>query len=324
MSVLQKLKDRYLIRKNYSVILVDGSHMLHRVRNPINEENLNPNFLAFKFIRTLINLDSKFSGPSEIYVLWDKGVPHYRTEIFSEYKIARRSTDDDSVLRSLEAYRESREILHHYLPRLGIYSILIQDTEADDLATYFLLTRSQDKVLLVSEDRDWELIRSLGVGEKINVDFWRPISEQFYSWKYNYPLGLLYKSILGDGSDGVPGVYGVGPKTAEDLVDRYLWPESKIKNAEVSSDDLKIFSPRNSREKRIYDDLDVVVRNIKVLGYHHVFLNLDLWRDKIGSPGREQLSLSSWQEFARVIESRTLDDYWLGRLSSLLYGGGRE
>lgn len=162
----------------------------------------------------------------EAIFAWDKGHSPRRKEIYPEYKHNRKKewTPEDELWKK-EFYKQT-EILHENLHLLGIKSYQKRQWEGDDLVWGFtsLLTKKypNDIVIIVSTDEDFhQLIDS-------NVHVFSPIKKILYTpQNYRELMGidienfLAYKLLKGDTSDGIPGIVGIGEKTAKTLVNKY-------------------------------------------------------------------------------------------------------
>ena len=155
--------------------------------------------------------------PDRIAVVFDKGRPAYRLELLPEYKGHREETPD--------AFRSQLPLISEVLEALAIPQVSLDGTEADDLiATYArMATMSGLDVLVVTGDRDVfqivdEHVRVLyttrGVTETRLMDP-AAVEERYGVEPARYPM---LAALRGDPSDNIPGVPGVGDKTAAKLL----------------------------------------------------------------------------------------------------------
>lgn len=159
--------------------------------------------------------------PSKVIVCWESsgGSPR-RKKIYSEYKAhryrakpaeARFVPDQQNKLKQLQ-------ILTQALGFLPVVQIFVQDAEADDIIAYLAKHKFQDqKKLIISSDKDYYQLLS----DK-NVTIFDPSKQSFFSYeevrkKYENVLPeniCLLRTIVGDASDNIHGVPGIGLKTA--------------------------------------------------------------------------------------------------------------
>ena len=163
--------------------------------------------------------------PDRAAVVWDQGMPARRTELLPEYK-AQRTEMPEPLQVQLPRLRE-------LLPLLGFSSVSLPDTEADDLmASYAVAARARGwETVLSTADKDLYQI----VGPEIRIysthknDLAAPKATYALleaetvqrKWGINpAQLGDLL-SLVGDSADNIPGVAGIGPKGAANLLNKH-------------------------------------------------------------------------------------------------------
>lgn len=206
------------------LLLIDGNYYVYRSFFAIRELSNSrgePTNAIYGFVKTVRRMLKDLS-PDLAAVLWDEGLPKRRTELQPEYKATR--TEMPVEMRLQIAF--IREIT----PLLGIASIGVPDTEADDLiAAYAVAARARgDAVVIATNDKDLFQL----VDEKCHVystnktDLAAP-TDTFAllgAEKVREKWGVLPKQIgevlalIGDSVDNIPGVDGIGPKTAATLI----------------------------------------------------------------------------------------------------------
>lgn len=168
---------------------------------------------SLKIIRGL------FAG--RIIALWDGR--SWRHEHLSTYKNNRESNPKAVEMR--QAWRNQRPLVQKMLPNLNVAQMTVGNWEADDLAGYLTARaiRMNQEVLLVSADRDWLQLLEPGVmmwdHSKSSL-----ITEGCFSEIMDLPSPkalVEFKALAGDSSDRIPGVGGIGEKTARALLNRY-------------------------------------------------------------------------------------------------------
>jgi len=207
------------------VLLIDGLNLFFRnfaTINFMNKDGVPIGGMA-GFLRSLGSL-IQLTQPTGVYVIFDgQGSSTNRKNLLPEYKSNRginRITNWDTY-DSIEEEGESKvdqiTRLIHYLQCLPVKIGMIDKAEADDMIAYLATKLSKERnsdVIIVSSDKDYLQLAN----PKITV--YRPISKKFYKAKEvaeEYGIHsdnfIIYKTLLGDKSDKIDGIRGLGPKT---------------------------------------------------------------------------------------------------------------
>jgi 5'-3' exonuclease len=206
------------------VLLIDGLNLFFRnfaMMNFVNEQGVHIGGLG-GFIRSLNSLINQIK-PTSVYVVFDGiGSSVNRKNLLPEYKSGRnlvRITNWDAF-DSLEDEHDSKidqvVRLVHYLKCLPVKTLSFDKVEADDIIAYLsniLPNKHNSQVFIVSNDKDFVQL----VDEKVIL--FRPGDKEYYTKKLvKEKFGvlaenfILYKTLLGDQSDKVAGVKGLGEK----------------------------------------------------------------------------------------------------------------
>ena len=170
--------------------------------------------------------DRNLQKPTHFAVIFDSARKTFRNEIYSDYK-ANRSEAPDDLAPQFEYIRKS--VLAFNLP-----SVELSNYEADDLiATYVeKILKGGAKVTIVSSDKDLMQLY------KKNVRIYDPMKNKFISDEdVQKKFGVVSSKVIdvqalaGDSSDNVPGVPGIGVKTAAELINKYGTLEKLLKSA---------------------------------------------------------------------------------------------
>lgn len=156
-----------------------------------------------------------------ILVLWD-GRAEWRYELLPDYKGKRNEKTDEKSLAHKEAYKKQVPIIQKALATLGVRQMFAKSAEADDMASVFSrrLSAAGHRVKLVTGDKDW--IQLVGP----NVVWFDPIRDRevtihniFEMTGYRTPEQFLDgKCLVGDSSDCISGVGGIGEKGAPEFI----------------------------------------------------------------------------------------------------------
>ncbi len=226
---VQAQKARGDAKDTKTIYVVDGSSYLYRAYFSTHREFTSSSGLPTRAIYVITNMMLKIlreKDPDYILVAWDAKGPTFRHELFDQYKANRPPMPDDLSVQV--------PYVRKILDALGIAQMEIQGFEADDImaavAKKFRNKRGY-KVVLVTGDKD---MRQL-VSE--NVILWDPMKDSITdldSFRKEYGIEPHQypdvQALSGDASDNIPGVPGVGPKTALKLIREFGSIENLVKN----------------------------------------------------------------------------------------------
>ncbi len=224
------------IKKTDHFYLIDGSGYIFRAYYalpPLTRKSDGlPTGAVSGFCSMLFKLleDSKsnqnLQKPTHFAVIFDSARKTFRNEIYSDYKANRAEAPDD-LAPQFDYIRKS--VLAFNLPSLELINY-----EADDLiATYVeMILKEGAKVTIVSSDKDLMQLY------KKNVRIYDPMKNKFISEEdieNKFGVGaskvIDVQALAGDSSDNVPGVPGIGVKTAAELINKYGDLEKLLKSA---------------------------------------------------------------------------------------------
>ena len=226
------------------IVLIDGHSIINRafygVPNLTNKDGLHTNGI-FGFVNILFKILEE-EKPDYLTVAFDVHHPTFRHEMFKEYKGTRKGMPQE--------LHEQVPVLKELLTAMGIQIMELPGYEADDLLGT-VANRSEAKgmdVLVVSGDRDLLQI----VTDHIRVCIPKTKRgtteyEMYYTKDVQEKYGLLpkqiieLKALMGDSSDNIPGVPGIGEKTATAILQQF----ENVENAHVHLDEIK---PKRAKE----------------------------------------------------------------------------
>ncbi|MFH1831253.1 MAG: DNA polymerase I [bacterium] len=210
-------KDK--IQKN-ALFLIDGSYFLYRsyyALPPMTTSSGRPSQATFSFCRTLNKLIHDYA-PKHIAVIWDsKGGSHERNEAFPEYKANRQAPPSD-------LFQQKDDIIE-FVNTIEMCNIAQVGYEGDDLIGS-IIAHHRGQVVVVTADKDMAQLLSKHDHEKVILfDVFKDRfidAERFEKDNGFSPEKVtFYYALIGDTSDNIPGVTGVGPKTALELVSQF-------------------------------------------------------------------------------------------------------
>lgn len=210
------------------VCLIDGSGYIFRAfygLPPLTAPDGTPVNAVYGFTNMFLKLTSKI--PCEYcLVLFDAKRKNFRNDIFPDYKGTRKETPEELIPQF--------PIIHEAVEALNLNHLEMEGFEADDLiATYVNQALEMGlEVVVVSGDKDlMQLIRP-------GVEFYDPMKDKFFTpedvkEKFGvYPDRVVdVQALSGDSIDNIPGIPGIGPKTAAQLVEEYGSLEGVLEHA---------------------------------------------------------------------------------------------
>ena len=213
------------------LIAIDGNSLLHRAYHalpPMTTRAGVPTGALHGFLSMLLKLIER--NPDYLVVAFDLHGPTFRHEQFEAYKAGRKETDED--------LRAQFPLLKDLLKAMGIAVCETPRYEADDILGTFsrLCGAQQIDALLVTGDRDalqliddhtHVLMTRKGISETVEFD--RDVLKEQYGLEPDRMRDL--KGLMGDNSDNIPGIPGVGEKTAMKLLEDYGTLENVLSHA---------------------------------------------------------------------------------------------
>jgi DNA polymerase I len=243
---------------NSTLVLIDGLGLLYRAYFAIpslSTKSGRPTNAVFGFVRTLRQISDCWK-PTHWAVVFDGGSPLDRLKLLPEYKAQRPPMPD--------ALREQIAVVEDYLNRAEIPWSRIAEQEADDVIGALALKAESDgcTVLIATNDKDMYQI----VSEKIKLISFSKQATLTGPEDVKKKTGVVPSQIVdwlalaGDSSDNIPGVPGVGGKTAAKLLQQFGSVESLLADSRsLSNEKLKA---------AIMGNADIVRRNAKIVRLH--------------------------------------------------------
>ena len=234
-----------------TLIIIDGNSIINRafyaLPNMSNEAGLNTNAI-FGFTRMMFKIIEEYR-PTHMSVAFDKKAPTFRHKEYADYKAGRKKMPDELA--------EQLQPLKDLLDKFNINRLELEGYEADDIiGTISKLGEENDfKVYIVTGDKDaiqlashktTTLITKKGVADVEEYDY-DSVIERYEMTPTQF---IDLKGLMGDKSDNIPGVPGVGEKTGIKLLKQY----SSIENLIEHIDELK-----GSIKKKIEENKDLAI-----------------------------------------------------------------
>ncbi|MBI4098066.1 MAG: hypothetical protein HY426_03425 [Candidatus Levybacteria bacterium] len=206
------------------LVLVDGNAIVHRAYHalpPLSKKDGKLTNAVYGFFSMVLKIVSDIN-PDSLIVCFDRAAPTFRKQMYAGYQATRPKMEDDLSYQF--------EVIHGVLEKIKVCVFELDGYEADDLigtlAVQAIENKIFDQVIVLTGDRDMlqlvnhsVLILAPIVGVTKMILFDGDKVKEKYGLE---PHQLVdYKALVGDSSDNYPGVSGIGPKTASDLITRF-------------------------------------------------------------------------------------------------------
>lgn len=199
--------------KNNALFLIDGSYLLYRsyfALQTLHTSNGIPTQAIFGFCKTLHAILETFK-PEQIAVIWDSKGGSFRNQIYPEYKAHRQAPPSDLLTQ--------KETIIEFLKLINMPCIAQPGFEADDIIASLARSNNHSQTILLCADKDmYQLLSpSILVGDIFKDKL---VDYELFSTERGFKpekIPFLY-ALLGDASDNIPGVKGIGEKTAQELL----------------------------------------------------------------------------------------------------------
>ena len=225
---------------NTPIILIDGSSYLYRAFfacPPLTNAKGEPTGAIFGVINMIRSLINQYN-PTHIAVVFDAKGGSFRNEIYSEYKATREAMPEN--------LRPQIEPIHTILKAMGLPLLCIEGVEADDVIGTLARQAERENldVLISTGDKDMAQLVSDKI-TLINTMNNAVLDPKGVMDKFGVPPEKIidYLALRGDSSDNIPGVPGVGEKTAQSLLTEF----TSVKDIYARLDNIEKLSIRGAK-----------------------------------------------------------------------------
>ena len=249
--------------KKSRTLIVDGNNLAARYSHShqliTSEGKLSGVvFGVMRFLLRFLNR-SKYKYHRVIFAF--DSYPKFRHEMYSGYKSQRKVNrkKKESVQIQFEMYRTQVEYLKEVLPKLGVITAILPEFEADDLVYKIIQALPNEQFTLYSNDQDFvQMVRKRVVVAK-------PVHkreiETYITEKPDY--FIIKRALIGDVSDSIPGVMGIGEVRAQEIVD--LVGESKLNSFIYNLHKV------GKWEEKLRENIDVISLNFKLMSLSYAY-----------------------------------------------------
>ena len=250
---------------NRRLIIIDGNSIINRafyaLPDMTSSEGLHTNAI-YGFTRMLFKIIDDYK-PTHISVAFDKKAPTFRHQEFAEYKAGRKKMPDE-LGQQLQPLKE-------LLDKFNIHRMEMAGFEADDLIgtvskmgedndfKVFIVTGDKDAIQLAS-DKTTTLITKKGVGEVEEYNY-NSVIERYEMTPTQF---IDLKGLMGDKSDNIPGVPGIGEKTGIKLIKEFSSIENLIENTDKLKGSVKKKIEENKEQAIFSKKLATIIRDVPI------------------------------------------------------------
>ncbi len=278
--------------KQKKIFLIDANNIIYRSFFAIRRFTTStghPTNAVFGFVSTLLKILKEYS-PSYIAVVFDSPGPTFRHTLFEEYKIARKPMPDELQVQI--------PIIKEIIQAFGIKILQKDGYEADDILASLALKFSDEDfdVVIITGDKDMLQLLNKNI-TVLNPGTWKIIDYDTFHGKYGFtPVNIVdYLAIAGDASDSIPGVRGIGEKTATTLIKTFTTVENLYENIE---------NIKGKTRDNLLAGKDSAFLSKKLVSLaNNISLEIDVENLKIGNPDIPKI-----KEIFQNLEFRKFED----------------
>jgi len=287
------------------LFIIDSHSLIYKAYYAIQnltDSKGNSTNAVYGFIKMLLKIIEIYN-PDYLVSVFDASKKTFRNELYADYKATRQATPPDLI--------QQFSVIKQIIEKINVPVIQLANYEADDIiGTFAKKFSSQYSVYIISGDKDLtqivdENITILNTKKGISeIDL---IDKNAAEKKYEIKLRQFtdYLGLIGDSSDNVPGVKGIGPKTAIKLLNQFDSIESIYKN-------ISLVSPESLKSK--------LIENKEM-----AFLSKTLVTININSPVELHLTRFNKQNIVNLKETfENLEFYSLIKELNLTVGSGKQ
>jgi 5'-3' exonuclease len=297
------------------LLLVDGHYYLYRsffaIRGLTNSRG-EPVNAIYGFVKALRRMIADLK-PDYAVVVWDAGLPERRTLLQPQYKQHRDEMPDD-----LEVQQEP---IKEIVPYMGFASVWLDNTEADDLIASYVTAATSAGMECVVATNDKDILQLVGEGVSIYSTSKVDVGEEKGGFRLLGPVEVTAKwgveprkiadvlALTGDSADNIPGVPGVGGKTAAKWINQYgsleqilkatdLDPKTREKvdssrelimqNQSMVALDLDLPLPLPVHDMRVVPRYPELIESLRKCEFRSLLAEVEREWSRLGSPAPRQ------------------------------------
>lgn len=271
-------------KMNKSIVIIDGNSLINRAYYAMQRPMITKEGIYTQGIYGFLNMLNKIQEdykPNYISVAFDMKAPTFRHLEFDEYKAGRKKMPPELAMQM--------PILKDILKAMKIHTVELEGYEADDLIGTISLLAEENNInpYIVTGDKDAlqlasnntkVIITKRGVTDFKIYDYDEMVKE--YSLTPTQFIDL--KGLMGDSSDNIPGIPGIGEKTGIELLKEF----HSIENLIANTDSIK----KTGIKKKVEEGYQLALMSKKLATINrHVPINIDLEALKVETPDYDSL-----------------------------------
>lgn len=224
-----------MIPSSNKIYLIDGNAYIHRAYHALPPLTTSSGMLinaVYGFVRMVFKVLKNFK-PEYICVCFDSAKPTFRHTIYKEYKATRKEIEEDLKLQF--------PVVFEFVQLSGIPYFVVEGYEADDVISS-IVEKLKDKyeIVIISGDKDMlQLVSDKVLVYNEHKNIWYNINAVKEKYGVEPKMLVDFFSLVGDKIDNVPGITGIGPKTAAELLTKYGSIEGIYNNLDKFSPELR-------------------------------------------------------------------------------------
>jgi len=231
------------------LLIIDANSLIYRCFHalpPFTDKEGRPTGALYGLASVLIKIFRE-QMPTHIVAFFDRPEPTFRKEMYKEYKGQRPPAPDELKSQIIEA--------HNLFENFSVKTFEIPGFEADDLiGTAVEKFKNEPELKIVVLTGDLDALQLIDNGKIVIETFKKGISDTviYDSEAVKNRFGILpkqipdYKGLVGDASDNIKGVNGIGPKTASPLIEKYGSLENFLEEGQNEKAYKKIFESQET------------------------------------------------------------------------------
>lgn len=275
------------------IIIIDAYAQIYRgyyaVRQLSNSSG-QPTNAVFALAKFLLKMHRSYPGNLGVFA-FDLGKPSFRMDIAPDYKANRSPMPDDM--------RSQLPFIHRLIKAFGWPELSLEGYEADDIIAAITEKFTENPVKIVSSDKDLaqlidDRVQMLIPDRKGGGFTVRGPVEVEEKFCVRPDQVIDYLSLIGDSSDNIPGLPGVGAKTAAKLINEFGSLEAIIEKA----DDIK----NEKLREKVKENVDLLRKNVDLISLKSDIPGLDL--SSAGSINRTE---PDWGELSAIVDELELN-----------------
>ena len=288
------------------IVLIDGFSIAFRAFYALPETLMTSKGTPTNVIHGFLSMLNKISTDyklEQLIVTWDLPGKTFRNDIYTDYKANRSSAPDN--------FNVQVPLLHELLKTFNIPQVSKEGFEADDVlgSLSTILNNQNKKVLIVTGDRDtYQLIsnKTKILYTKRGISDVDLVDEKFFFKKFGIKTNqyVEYLALKGDPSDNIPGLPGVGEKTAINLLKKYKDINNIYKNLSDLTPKIKDSFETNKDILLMSKDLATIRVDLKLQVPDTKIEDTIFQSDKILKDSQEQVTNLELNKYIRKYKSQ--------------------